>query len=78
MPGSQNDEDTHYLVDHKVGGVLNGDIPSLCAIEPQQRSKNSHKASSPTWNQGFVFADVRLPAQYFPPRHIITLRCGAL
>jgi hypothetical protein len=30
---------------------------SLYSSSSQQRSKNSYKSVSPTWNQGFVFAD---------------------
>jgi hypothetical protein len=37
-------------------------VPAACGASSyssssQQRSKNSYKSVSPTWNQGFVFAD---------------------
>jgi hypothetical protein len=55
--GSKAEVDASYLMDHSVGAVLIGHIATSCSIQPQQRSKNSYKSVSPTWNQGFVFAD---------------------
>jgi hypothetical protein len=53
------DVETHYLIDHNVGGVASGHVSSHCRIDPQQKSKRTEASAAQgiSWNQGFVFAD---------------------